>query len=89
MKLAVEMAVMKMDDEYSAVAVGSDSSKFHGMMRLNETGADIVKLLAKETTKKDIEKALQKKYADSKPEEIEDLVSDFLKELSREGLLKE
>ena len=37
MRLSVEMAVMDMDGEISAVAVGEDSSKFHGMLRLNET----------------------------------------------------
>ena len=89
MKLAVNMAVMKMEDEYSAVAVGKDSSKFHGMLRLNETGADIVKLLAKDITRAELEKALQKKYADSKPEEISSFLGDFLKQLKDEGLLKE
>ena len=45
MKLACELAVMDMDGEITAVAVGEDSAKFHGMLRLNEEGADIVNIL--------------------------------------------
>ena len=42
MKLAVEMAVMDMDGDITAVAVGEDSAKFHGMLRLNDEAADII-----------------------------------------------
>ena len=45
MKLACELAVMDMDGEITAVAVGDDAAKFHGMLRLNEEGADIVNIL--------------------------------------------
>ena len=65
MKLAVEMAVMELDDEISAVAVGEDSAKFHGMLRLNETAADIIKLLSEDTDAETINSELAKKYLDS------------------------
>ena len=45
MRLAVEMAIMDMDGEISAVAVGEDNAKFHGMLRLNEEAADIITIL--------------------------------------------
>ena len=73
MRLAVEMAVMNMDGEISAVAVGEDSAKFHGMLRLNEEAADIITLLglAKEgITFNCLVKSLQTKYTESTPEEI-------------------
>ena len=89
MKLAVEMAVMEMDGEISAVAVGEDSAKFHGMLRLNETAAEIIKMLADDTTPEKMHKALCEKYADSTPEEIAGLLRDFLLQLNAEGLLKE
>ena len=89
MKLAVEMAVMDMDGDITAVAVGEDSSKFHGMLRLNDTAAEIIKLLAEETTAAEMEKKLCKKYADSTPEEISHILEDFLSQLRAEGLLKE
>ena len=89
MRLAVEMAVMDMDGDITAVAVGEDSSKFHGMLRLNDTAAEIIKLLAEETTAAEMEKKLSKKYADSTPEEISHILEDFLSQLRAEGLLKE
>ncbi|WP_297958102.1 PqqD family protein [uncultured Ruminococcus sp.] len=88
MKLAVEMAVMELDDEISAVAVGEDSAKFHGMLRLNETAAEIIKMLAEDTTPEKIHKALCEKYNDSTPDEIGKLLADFLNQLNAEGLLK-
>ena len=45
MRLAAEMAIMNMDGEYSAVAVGDDCAKFHGMLRLNEVAADVIVIL--------------------------------------------
>ena len=89
MKLAVEMAVMELDGEWNAVAVGEDSTKFHGMLRLNETAADIIKLLADNTTPEAIEKTLAKKYDETSAEEIHALVTDFLAKLRVEGLLAE
>lgn len=87
MRLAVEMAVMDMDGEITAVAVGKDSAKFHGMLRLNKTGADIIKLLAKDTTPEKVHEALCKKYTDSTRDEIGHMLADFLNQLVKEGLL--
>ena len=67
MRLAVEMAVMEMDGEWSAVAVGEDSAKFHGMLRLNESGAEIIKLLADDTTPEEVHQKLCEKYPDNIP----------------------
>ena len=89
MRLAVEMAVMEMDGEWSAVAVGEDSAKFHGMLRLNESGAEIIKLLAEDTTPEEVHRALCEKFPDSDVDEIGHMLADFLNQLLREGLLKE
>lgn len=89
MRLSVEMAVMDMDGEISAVAVGEDSAKFHGMLRLNETAADIIRMLAEDTTPEKMHKALCEKYDESTPEEIAELLVGFLKQLNAEGLLTE
>lgn len=88
MKLAVEMAVMNVGSEWTAVAVGEDSDKFHGMLRLNETGAEIIKLLAEDTTPEAVHKALCEKYPESSVDEIGLMLADFLNQLVREGLLK-
>ena len=89
MKLAVEMAVMEMDGEWSAVAVGEDSANFHGMLQLNESAADIVRLLAEETTPEAIMAEMKKKYPDASDDEIGNGIADVLNKLNREGLLKE
>lgn len=90
MRLAIEMAVMNMDGEISAVAVGADSAKFHGMLRLNDTAADIIELLSHGSISfDDLVKSLQTKYNDSTTEEIAEFAKDFLKKLWQEGLLLE
>ena len=90
MRLAVEMAVMNMDGEISAVAVGADSAKFHGMLRLNEESADIIELLNHGSISfEEIVKSLQEKYTESTPEEIGKFTLLFLKQLYQEGLLLE
>ena len=89
MKLAVEMAVMELDGEISAVAVGGDNAKFHGMLRLNETAADIIRMLADDTTFEQMHQALCETYTDSEPDEVAELLSGFLTKLKAEGLLTE
>ncbi len=92
MRLAVEMAIMNMDGEISAVAVGEDSAKFHGMLRLNEVAADIIAILNLSRQHNGISfnnlvRSLQKKYTDSTPEEIAKMTEEFLEKLYQEGLL--
>ena len=92
MRLAVEMAIMNMDGEISAVAVGEDSAKFHGMLRLNEVAADIITILNLSRKHNGISfnnlvKSLQTKYTDSTPEELAKITEEFLEKLYQEGLL--
>ena len=94
MRLAVEMAIMDMDGEISAVAVGEDNSKFHGMLRLNEEAADIITILNLSRsdggiTFNNLIESLRTKYTDSTPEEIEAFTKTFLEKLWQEGLLIE
>ena len=86
------MAIMNMDGEISAVAVGEDSAKFHGMLRLNEVAADIITILNLSRQHNGISysnlvKSLQTKYTDSTPEEIAKITEEFLENLYQEGLL--
>ena len=92
MKLAVEMAIMNMDGEITAVAVGEDSGRFHGMLRLNEEAADIITILNLSRHHNGISfnnlvKSLQTKYQDTAPEEIAKFTEEFLEKLYQEGLL--
>lgn len=90
MRLAVELAIMNMDGEISAVAVGEDSAKFHGMLRLNEEAADILTILglAKDGISfNNLVLSLQSKYTETPIEEIKAFTEEFLKKLWDEGLL--
>lgn len=94
MRLAVEMAVMNMDGEISAVAVGEDNARFHGMLRLNEEAADIINILNMSRSHGGISfdnlvKSLHTRYTDSTLEEIADFTKEFLEVLLQEGLLIE
>ena len=94
MRLAVEMAIMEMDGEISAVAVGEDNAKFHGMLRLNEEAADIIAIFNASRSHGGISfnnlvKSLQTKYTDSTTEEIAEFTKEFLEKLWQEGLLIE
>ena len=88
-KLACELAVMDMDGEITAVAVGEDAAKFHGMLRLNEEASDIINLLtiSKGITFPNLVASLKTKYTESTPEEIAKFTADYLNELGKEGLL--
>ena len=91
MKLACELAVMDMDGEITAVAVGEDSAKFHGMLRLNEEAADIINLLTISggMTFQNLVASLHTKYTETPMEEIAKFTEEFLKQLWQEGLLVE
>ena len=87
MRLAVELAIMDMDGDISAVAVGKDADKFHGMLQLNESAAEIIKLLTEDTTPEKILAEMQKKYQDTPVDEIGHSIADILNQLNRAGLL--
>ncbi len=94
MRLAVEMAVMNMDGEISAVAVGEDNAKFHGMLRLNEEAADIITILNMSRSHGGISfdnlvKSLHTRFTESTLEEIAEFTKEFLEKLWQEGLLIE
>ena len=91
MRLAVEMTIMNMDGEISAVAVGDDTAKFHGMLRLNEEAADIIAILVLSRENgisfDNLVKSLETKYTESTHDEIAKFTEDFLRKLWEEGLL--
>ena len=87
MKLKYDFLIMEMNGEYSAVAVGEDAAKFHGMIKLNAVSADIMEQLKEDTTPYKIHAHLKEKYADSTDDEIGQTLAAFLTTLSRFGLL--
>ena len=87
MKLRYELTMMDMGGEIAAVPVGESAGKFHGMLKLNDMAADILKQLTEDTTPEKVHAYLKEKYPESTDREIGEALSAFLNQLIREGLL--
>ena len=57
-----EYRMRKLNGAYVVVAVGETSKSFHGMLRLNDTAAEIFKMMQKNMTEDEIAKSLEKEY---------------------------
>ena len=63
MKINPDFTIQKVGASYVAVPIGETSKTFHAMLRLNETGAFLWKLLAeKDCTEEDLVEALLAEY---------------------------
>ncbi len=62
MILRSEIIVSEFEGSFIAVAAEEASEYFHGVIKLNETGAFITELLKKETTLEEIVSMLCEKY---------------------------
>lgn len=62
MKIKNDFTIQKVGDSYIAVAVGETSKTFHGMVRLNETGAFLWKKLTEDVREEDLVEALLAEY---------------------------
>lgn len=88
MRLRYEFMIMEMEKgEYSAVVVGEDANKFHGMLKLNEVSAVIMEQLKEETDFYKIHAVLKEKYPESTDDEIGKALAGFVTILGRSGLL--
>ena len=86
MKAKYSFEIMELDDGLVAVPVGGDSHEFNGVLKVNETAAEILKLLEQETTEDQIVDSLLKEYSDN-PEEIKGYVHEFLEKLNEENVI--
>lgn len=63
MQINRDFTIQKVGNSYVAVAVGETSKTFHGMVRLNETGAFLWKLMAeKDCTEEELIEAMLAEY---------------------------
>lgn len=63
MQIKKDFTIQKVGSSYLAVAVGETSKHFHGMVRLNETGAFLWKLMAeKDCTEEELVDAILAEY---------------------------
>lgn len=88
MKLKYNFEIMEMDSEYMAVPLGDQSGQKRYMMRLNETGCEILKLLEKGEEIEDIVKTISYKYSDATLEEIEEAVKVFINKLQKHQVIE-
>ena len=87
MRLKYKFSMMDMGGEIAAVPVGDNANEFHGMLKVNEIGADILSQLAEETTPEKVHEYLVSKYPDSSEQEIGEQLATFLNQLIAERLL--
>ena len=63
MRINPDFTIQKVGGSWVAVAVGETSKTFHGMVRLNETGAFLWKMLAeKDCTEEELVEAMLEEY---------------------------
>lgn len=86
MRLKVTFECVELDDHIVAVPVGEGAQNFRGVIKLNETAAEIFDLLKDETTEEAIITELNKRYGDDP--EIVGFVREMIEYLMNEGALE-
>ncbi len=88
MKLKCSFEAVNMGNEIVAVPVGDSANQVHGILKLNESGLEIIKLLEEETNTEKIIDTLTKKY-DNDVDALYKDVSDIIDVLRCNGLIIE
>ena len=84
MKLKYRFVIREMAEQYVAVAVGADNAHFHGMVKLNSTGAFLMERLnEKPCTEEELLHAMLDRYDVTRERARENLQS-FL-QILRDG----
>ena len=88
MKIRNGFVLRQIADSWMAVPVGNMAGEMNGLIALNDTAADIWKILQDDHTEKEVVGMLTLVYeADRK--EIESSVKQFIAELRDKGMLEE
>lgn len=87
MRIKKDFTMQKVGGSYIAVAVGETSKTFHGMVRLNDTGAFLwQKLSEAEVTEEELVDALLDEYEVDRETAVRD-VAALTKQLKDGGIL--
>lgn len=86
MKLKYTFESMELDDRIIAVPVGDGAQDFRGVVKLNDSAAEIFDLLKQETTEEAVVEALKARYGDDP--EIPGFVREAIDYLAQEGVLE-
>ena len=87
MKLKYNFVMNKVADKNVAVAVGADSEKFNGFIKMNSTGAKIFEILKEDVSKEELVLKLKEIYSDQTEDILRQSAESFLGELEKAGVL--
>ena len=88
MKLKYMLEATELDDELICVPVGPGAEAAEGVLKLNESGYEIVKLLENDTTLDAIVDALAAKYQTDRATLV-NYVEKFVNALRESGMIEE
>ncbi len=88
MKLKYTFENVDMGDEIVSVPVGDHADDVHGVLKMNESGKEIIELLQEETTEEKILDYLDSKYENNR-EELAANVKEVIAKLREAGLITE
>ena len=87
MKTKYAFEIMELDDGIVAVPVGEGAESFRGLLKLNETGLKILKLLESDSTEEMIVDELIKEYSGD-ISKIKEYTHAYIEQLISEGVIK-
>lgn len=88
MKLKYNFVMNKVADKNVAVAVGADSEKFNGFIKMNDTGAYIFNMLKNDVTEDEIIASVEKEYRGVSTEELRSTVNKFIERLKESDVIE-
>ena len=87
MKLCDQFIVTQLADEYVAVPM-EKTSGFHGLVKLNESGAEVFRGLMEGQTESQLAERLKAKYPELDSETAKQAVSEVIASLKKAGVLE-
>ena len=87
MKIKEGFMLKEICGEYLVVTVGTQSSDFKNIIKLNETGVLLWNILENDVTEQDLIDAILKEYSAEEPVVAQD-VTAFCQKLSEAGILE-
>ena len=88
MKIKEGFVMREVMGEAVVIPVGETSENFHGMIKLNQTGADIWKGVAEGLSEEEIAKSLMEKYGDVEFERALEGTRKIIGMMKDEGILE-
>lgn len=87
MKIKEGFVLRQIADQWMAVPIGGMAEKVHGLIALNDTAADIWKILQEDHTEQEVVELLSREY-DEDTQVLEENVQSFVSELKKQDLIE-